>query len=85
MPAVPIEKFEPLDDPRIEAALHVLGNLARNVRPILQPLQFGTRGRGPHCFFAFFAMVTVTHCSVVYPTGLRCSRRSHWRQRYATH
>ncbi len=55
------EKLKRFTNPRIETGRDVPRDLADDVFAVLEPLEFDARRRGPDRFFAFFAVVTVTH------------------------
>ncbi len=59
MAGMTVEKFQPLDEPRIEPSLNVLRHFAHDVTSIFKPLEFAARGRGPNGFLTFLAMVPV--------------------------
>jgi hypothetical protein len=63
MTGVVVEELQSLDDPGVEAGLHVLRYFAHDVFAVLEPLEFGSRRRGPDGFFTFLAVVTITHRS----------------------
>lgn len=56
-----VEKCQAFHHPGIEAAAGMFGDLAYDVRAILEPLQLGARSGGEDCRLAIFTLITVLH------------------------
>jgi hypothetical protein len=61
MPGVVTEKFEALGNPRVEATLHVLCDLASDVFAVAKPFEFVSRRRRPDRLFTLFTVIAVSH------------------------
>jgi hypothetical protein len=61
MPTMTVEKFQALDNPRVETARKVATHLPSDMFPITKPLQLVARSRRPNRFLAFLAVVAETH------------------------
>lgn len=56
-----IEEIQTLDDPQIEPAADVFGDLLNDVTPVLEPLEFRARRYRKDGLFTFFAVISELH------------------------